>query len=374
MKRILILIILVSFSWILLKDSQDLPSGLQDIKAKLTSLREDENLAKKIEETASGLGDLAQKLKQSVEEIPEKKDQFETKLLDKPALSAPKNQVFSIYNIELGDTRSEIEKRLGKPKRETYNEYGLKWSAYHQDYQRFTMVSYDENNKAAGLYTNQDLITSTKGIEYGSNKAEAARKLGKPLDRIQKGLISYLIPKERDYDTYLLGGTYTTIFYDKHQENTVTAIQIIRKDIEQHKRTFYARPDKGLEAGFEYQLFDLVNASRLVHGLGPLTWDAHIKQTAQKHSADMAVHHYFDHTNLQGLSPFDRMKEDNIRYRTAGENIAYGQLSSVYAHEGLMNSLGHRENILKQDYERLGVGVAFNEESQPYYTQNFFTE
>jgi uncharacterized protein YkwD len=58
----------------------------------------------------------------------------------------------------------------------------------------------------------------------------------------------------------------------------------------------------------------------------------------------------------------------------AGENLAYGQFSSIFAHEGLMNSLGHRENILRKDYEYLGVGVAFNDESQPYYTENFFCE
>ena len=39
-----------------------------------------------------------------------------------------------------------------------------------------------------------------------------------------------------------------------------------------------------------------------------------------------------------------------------------------------MNSLGHRENILKPDYKFLGVGVAFNAESQPYYTENFFSK
>jgi uncharacterized protein YkwD len=66
------------------------------------------------------------------------------------------------------------------------------------------------------------------------------------------------------------------------------------------------------------------------------------------------------------------MKEDAVAFHTAGENLAYGQLSSIFAHEGLMNSLGHRENILRQDYEYLGVGVAFNDKSQPYYTQNYY--
>jgi uncharacterized protein YkwD len=66
------------------------------------------------------------------------------------------------------------------------------------------------------------------------------------------------------------------------------------------------------------------------------------------------------------------MKDDDVRFHLAGENLAYGQFSSIFAHEGLMNSLGHRKNILREEYEYLGVGVAFNNESQPYYTQNFF--
>ena len=39
-----------------------------------------------------------------------------------------------------------------------------------------------------------------------------------------------------------------------------------------------------------------------------------------------------------------------------------------------MNSKGHRENILQPDFQYLGVGVAFNSESHPYYTQNFYAK
>ena len=99
-----------------------------------------------------------------------------------------------------------------------------------------------------------------------------------------------------------------------------------------------------------------------------------ISETARKHSVDMAINDYFSHENLQGLSPFDRMKEDDIKFRRAGENLAYGQSSSIFAHEGLMNSKGHRDNILIKDYSHLGIGVAFNEKSQPYYTENFFLQ
>ena len=63
----------------------------------------------------------------------------------------------------------------------------------------------------------------------------------------------------------------------------------------------------------------------------------------------MAENAYFNHENLQGQSPFDRMREDDIAFSMAGENLAYRQFSSIFAHEGLMDSLGHRENILKSD-------------------------
>lgn len=65
------------------------------------------------------------------------------------------------------------------------------------------------------------------------------------------------------------------------------------------------------------------------------------------------------------------MADDAISFRGAGENLATGQPSSIFAHEGLMNSLGHRENILKAGFDSLAVGVAFNEENQPFYTENF---
>ena len=85
----------------------------------------------------------------------------------------------------------------------------------------------------------------------------------------------------------------------------------------------------------------------------------------------MADNDYFSHENKQGKSPFDRMKDDGVSFRGAGENLAYGQSSSIFAHEGLMNSEGHRENILLDTYSHLGTGVSFNEKLQPYYTENF---
>lgn len=236
------------------------------------------------------------------------------------------------------------------------------------------MAMYNKKNQVIGLYTNQNLISSTNGIKIGTPKQTVREKLGTPLTGIQKGFTIYQFDKKSDYDVFLVDDTYVTIFYDKFQQNRVTAIQLINKNVEQEKKGFYTKASTALKTGFEYQLFDLTNASRVMHHLPILSWDQHVQITARNHSKDMAVHDYFDHNNLKGQSPFDRMQQDHIVFLLAGENIAYGQLSSIFAHEGLMNSLGHRENILRKDYQYLGVGVAFNQQEQPFYTEDFYAK
>ena len=87
----------------------------------------------------------------------------------------------------------------------------------------------------------------------------------------------------------------------------------------------------------------------------------------------MMKENYFDHTNKNNESPFDRMKKENITYSGAGENIAAGQTSAIFAHEAWMNSQGHRKNILG-DYKYIGVGVSFGGYYSIYYTQNFYIQ
>jgi uncharacterized protein YkwD len=357
----------------------DKQMGKNDIEKKIDSVQSEMNI-KDSSTVLESLNSFYVKVQQLVGqlgfqagELPLTKQQPQPQK-EKVELNIPTNQVFSVNNIELGNLKEDIDHNLGKANRSSLNEYGTNWYAYHENYHDFFMVMYDENNKAAGLYTNQDLIASTKGIKLGSSKIDVRAKLGEPITNIQKGMTVYQLQENSDYDVFLLEGTYVTIFYDKHENNTVTAIQLISKDFEQKKTGFYTKANSALKEGFEYQLFDLTNAARVNHQLTVLTWDEHVRGTARKHSTDMAVHQYFDHTNLKGQSPFDRMKEDDISFHMAGENLAYGQFSSIFAHEGLMNSLGHRENILREGYEFLGVGVAFNDESQPYYTENFFAK
>ena len=77
---------------------------------------------------------------------------------------------------------------------------------------------------------------------------------------------------------------------------------------------------------------------------------------ARRHSADMFARGYFAHDTPEGLDPFARMREAHVRYLTAGENLALAPTLLV-AHSGLMNSPGHRANILHPQFGRLGIGI-----------------
>lgn len=106
----------------------------------------------------------------------------------------------------------------------------------------------------------------------------------------------------------------------------------------------------------EKQMLDLVNKERTSRGLKPLQYDPELTIVARQHSRDMFARGYFAHVNLQGQDPFDRMKQSHIVFRSAGENLALAKTLEM-AHTNLMNSPGHKANILQPAYGRVGIGV-----------------
>jgi uncharacterized protein YkwD len=367
--RLIALLFLLYISWPFITKQLDQSNIHADF---VSSIKESLEVPETISVLYDDIQQILSQLGFQLKELPLSQEKPKEEQPEKVELTPPADQTFSVHNVELGNAKTDIEHNLGIAKRVSENEYATNWNTYHENYHDFFMVMYDKNNKAAGLYTNQDLLSSTNGIKIGSSKETVRSILGEPVTKVQKGLVIYQLQENSDNDLFLVDDSYVTIFYDKHENNTVTAIQLISKSLEESKKDFYTEATPTLKEGFEYQMFDITNATRVNHNLPILSWDEHVRGTAREHSADMAEKDYFDHNNLEGQTPFDRMKEDDILFQLAGENLAYGQLSSIFAHEGLMNSLGHRENILQGDYEYLGVGVAFNEKSQPYYTQNYY--
>jgi uncharacterized protein YkwD len=111
-----------------------------------------------------------------------------------------------------------------------------------------------------------------------------------------------------------------------------------------------ARPD------LEAEMLRMINKERENEGLSPLLPDPDMTQVAREHSSDMFMRGYFSHYTPDNISPFDRMKESNLRYIHAGENVSMAP-TLASSHRGLMKSPGHRENILKPSFGRIGIGI-----------------
>lgn len=115
----------------------------------------------------------------------------------------------------------------------------------------------------------------------------------------------------------------------------------------------------------EAAILDLLNRTRVEVGLRALAADEPLRGVARAHSRDMYVRGYFAHETPECrrgrrapgcTDPFQRMKRAKIAYLLAGENLALAPGPEA-AHDGLMDSPGHRANLLHPDFRRVGIGV-----------------
>ncbi len=120
----------------------------------------------------------------------------------------------------------------------------------------------------------------------------------------------------------------------------------------------------------EEEMLELVNKERTKKGLKAVQSDKEMSQVGRKHCLDMFERSYFSHYTPEGKSPFDRIRAAGIKYTYAGENLAYAPSVEI-AHQGLMSSLGHRENILRKEFGRLGIGVIDGGLSGKTFCQEF---
>ncbi|MGB3492892.1 MAG: CAP domain-containing protein [Elainellaceae cyanobacterium] len=130
---------------------------------------------------------------------------------------------------------------------------------------------------------------------------------------------------------------------------------------------------------FIQEVLDLTNQERATAGLQPLTLDIQLNRAAQEHSESMAVDDFFDHTGVDGSSPFDRINAEGYDYQRAAENVAAGYATPEAVVEGWMSSPGHRANILNANLAELGVGYYYlandtgSVNYNHYWTQVFAT-
>lgn len=120
---------------------------------------------------------------------------------------------------------------------------------------------------------------------------------------------------------------------------------------------FRATENLTVDTQSEAIMLDLVNRERASRGLGALSVDVGLQGVARDYAREMFVHGFFSHSSaVDGSDAGQRVSRAGISYTLLGENLAYAP--DVYvAHQGLMNSPGHRANILTADFGRAGLGV-----------------
>ncbi|GGV89771.1 CAP domain-containing protein [Streptomyces massasporeus] len=123
------------------------------------------------------------------------------------------------------------------------------------------------------------------------------------------------------------------------------------------------------ESSAAAQVLSLVNEERAKVGCSPVAANSALQSLAQNYSEDMAARGFFDHTDPDGRTPWDRAEKAGIS-NLGGENIARGQADAAAVMDAWMNSPGHRANILNCDFKTLGVGVELGS-GGPWWTQNF---
>ena len=115
------------------------------------------------------------------------------------------------------------------------------------------------------------------------------------------------------------------------------------------------------------RVLELVNQAR-AHGARcgehafasapPLQLSSLLVNVAYSHAADMAAHGYFEHQDLAGHTPADRVRAAGYREKLVGENIAYGPQTADEVVQGWMASPGHCENIMDARFADMGIAFA----------------
>ncbi|BBF93228.1 CAP domain-containing protein [Blastochloris tepida] len=118
----------------------------------------------------------------------------------------------------------------------------------------------------------------------------------------------------------------------------------------------------------EQYLLELINAERAKVGAQPLAFDGDLNEAAESHSAWMIATDTFSHTGSGGSTAGQRMSAAGYAFTGSwawGENIAWATTRSPAGyqdevqllHTNLMNSSGHRANILNDTYREVGLGI-----------------
>ncbi|MCC3357598.1 CAP domain-containing protein [Bacillus sp. REN16] len=292
------------------------------------------------------------------------------------------NHQFSGLFSFIGMQSTEIKEKLGEPLRIDRSSYDYDWWVYNTDPLNYIQVGIENGRVVTVFGTGDDVLVEPFEI-------------GQPISELHlKGLIKSQISLNIDKNRYRfelteeemmtrplisMGNVYIQLYVDKFT-NEVSSVRFLdgktliklrpyelayRGELLSASEVTQAEWNE-IEQGNKAQILDLTNVIRIRHGIHSLKGDERLAEVAYLHSKDMRESDYFDHTSPTKGGLADRLADGDISYHLAGENIAAKYVDGIAAVEGWLNSEGHRETLLSEEYNYLGVGVY-----EKYYTQNF---
>ncbi|CAH0199578.1 hypothetical protein SRABI96_01893 [Peribacillus sp. Bi96] len=284
--------------------------------------------------------------------------------------------------VTIGKHAKEIEKEYGEPDRIDMSAYGYEWWIYKKDYNNYFQLAI-ENEKVVSAY----------GI--GDKVNVAPFKIGQSIDAIYSSLyVEPTVDIEVDDSSYRfelseedmnmrplvqLGDIHVQLYLDKFT-GTVSSIRFLDDSAllkqQPYELTYHGKlltvEDLSkedlvkVEDGNEQQIFDITNIMRRRFDLKPLEWDGPAAEVAYLHSREMTDTPEGTHVSEANGDLEKRLDAGHVKYKAAGENIAAKYVDAAEVMEGWLNSKGHRDAMLNEEFTGLGVGVY-----KKYYTQNF---
>ena len=203
----------------------------------------------------------------------------------------------------------------------------------------FGMDDYEEVEKSLGIVNTDYLNMRTgAGINFNSitvlNRNEYVRIFGKVGEW-------YIVQNEKN-QVGTVHSKYLTLVEDVKSAATNTEV------IEEQSNISLTSD--------EAELLSLINSKRTENNINTLEVDAELQNIARLKAKDLAENSYFSHISPTYGTPFEMLRNNNISYKTASENIA-GNSSISAALDSWMNSESHKNNILSNDYNYTGIAV-----------------
>ena len=260
--------------------------------------------------------------------------------------------------IDINMTLDESRLLYGEPDRIDITEKGYSFHVYNSDLANYTMIGIEEDTVVAYYIEAQNWMLPN-GLRRGMT-AEAAENLF-PVK-------AYGRTKTDGYEIFSGKDITTTIYFDENN--------LIRSVLTE--KTEYADKSKitsEVLAGFEAEMLDLININRLSKNLAPLQNDTIIADVAKAHAADMAKNNFFAHIGSDESTPTDRLKAAGLDNFYQLEIIAEAYPNALAAFSGHAVLPDYHE-VLKANYKKIGIGIAYNAKSDGilYYNHIFYAD